>query len=411
MIEQASVERPRAAPEAAAGASPSPWRAAPWRAAVLFVLPLALLAGVIAVFLGTGGAGLNVTPAAPIEDIQLGRIVLEPGTVKVPFRNVGPGEITIAQVAINDAFWPFAIEPGASVPRLGAATVTLRYPWVERDAYAIKLFSSNSIVFPAAIPVAAETATPTSATLLSLTLVGIYVGIIPVLLGMLWLPALARVGAKGMTFLLAATAGLLAYLGIDATAEALETAAGLGGPFQGTGLVGVGVAGAFLLLSAVSAHRRPREAGAAAARMALAWTIAVGMGLHNLGEGLAIGAAYAVGAAALGTFLVVGFIVQNITEGLGILVPIARDRPRLGQLAWLGLVGGAPAILGAWIGGLSDSLPLSVLFLAVGAGAVFQVAVEIGRVLLADRRLSPIVAFAGGMTGMLALYVTGVLIK
>jgi len=142
--------------------------------------------------------------------------------------------------------------------------------------------------------------------------------------------------------------------------------------------------------------------------------IAVGIGLHNLGEGLAIGAAYAVGAAALGTFLVVGFILQNITEGLGIIVPILRDSPKIRSLALLGLIGGAPAIAGTWIGGLVYSQPLSVLFLAIGAGAVFQVAYEIGKQMIwkdSAKRQMPLEVFGGIVTGMLILYVTGVAIK
>ena len=142
--------------------------------------------------------------------------------------------------------------------------------------------------------------------------------------------------------------------------------------------------------------------------------IAVGIGLHNLGEGLAIGAAYTVGAAALGTFLVVGFIIQNITEGLGIIVPILKDKPTIRSLALLGVVGGGPAIVGAWVGGLVYSQPLSVLFLAIGAGAVFQVAFEIGRQMIwkeMAKRQIPVTVFAGVLAGMLTLYVTGVVIK
>ena len=163
--------------------------------------------------------------------------------------------------------------------------------------------------------------------------------------------------------------------------------------------------------------RRQKGIGgsAAGARLSLATMIAIGIGLHNLGEGLAIGAAYTLGAATLGTFLVVGFIIQNLSEGLGIIIPILSDKPTLRSLALLGLIGGGPAIIGAWVGGLVYSQPLSVLFLAIGAGAVFQVAYEIGRQLVwktgAEQRPMPMTAFAGVMTGMLALYVTGVVIK
>jgi zinc transporter ZupT len=207
--------------------------------------------------------------------------------------------------------------------------------------------------------------------------------------------------------------GLLLYLGIDATSEALELGAELGGPFQGTGLVGIGMVGTILLLGAIS-RQQASAAAESGQRMALAMLIAVGIGLHNFGEGLAIGAAYSVGAATLGTFLVVGFILQNITEGLGIIVPIARDRPALRTLALLALIGGGPAIAGAWIGGLLYSLAWSVLFLAIGAGAVFQVAYQIGREMVwrkAEERERPWAAFAGVLAGMLTLYLTGLVIK
>lgn len=385
------------------------------RTLALLLLPLVLLAGVIALFVSTNNAGLSVTPAAPLETVQFGRTVLRPGEIELSIRNTSPQAITVAQVNINDAIWPFVITPSHSIPRLGAANVTLRYPWVEAEAYAITLFSGNSIAFATDIPVATNTVTATGATLWSFTLIGLYVGVLPVLLGMLWLPALRQMGPRLMTFLMAATVGLLLYLGLDATTEALELGGELGAAFQGVGLVGIGIVGTWLLLDAIGRRQRTAAGGdEAAQRKSLAIGIAVGIGLHNLGEGLAIGAAYAVGAAALGTFLVIGFIIQNITEGLGIVVPIAKDRPSLRSLALLGMIGGAPAIVGAWVGGLVYSRPLSVLFLAIGAGAVLQVAFEIGRNLVWKQQAaqhSPLSAFAGVLTGMLVLYVTGVVIK
>ncbi len=376
--------------------------------------PILLLAGVIALFMLTNGAGLNVTPAAPIESVQFGRTVLRPGRIEVHLRNTSPDRITIAQVAINEALWPHAVSPGPIVPRLGSAVVTLEYPWVHGEAYEITLHSGNSILFATSIPVAATTAGVSANTLGSFSLIGLYVGIVPVVLGMFWLPALARLRPRGMTFLMSGTVGLLLYLGIDATTEALELGGELGAPFQGAGIVGIGILGTILLLGAIGRGQMNPERAEAAHRMSLATMIAVGIGLHNLGEGLAIGAAYAVGAAALGTFLVIGFIIQNITEGLGIVVPISRDRPALRSLALLALVGGGPAILGAWIGGLVYSRPLSVLFLAIGAGAVFQVAYQIGRESIWNRGVEPQrpwVAFAGVLAGMLMLYLTGVVIK
>jgi zinc transporter ZupT len=395
-------------------ASPAPARKFGLRTLALFVAPLLLLGGVIALFVSTSGAGLNVAPAAPIETVQFGRTILRPGQIELRLRNTSPEAVTLAQVNINDAIWPYAASPGRTIPRLGTAVVTLDYPWIEGEAYEISLLSSNAVAFNTSIPAAAETPRASAGTLWSFTLMGLYVGVLPVILGMLWLPALKRLGPGAMLFLMAATVGLLLYLGIDAITEALEMAAELGGPFQGVGIVGIGIVGTWLLLDAISRRQRSVGRSEAGQRMSLATVVAAGIGLHNLGEGLAIGAAYAVGAAALGTFLVIGFIIQNITEGLGIVVPIARDKPPVRTLALLGLVGGAPAILGAWVGGLVYSQPLSVLFLAIGAGAVFQVAYEIGREMVwknASTRQMPLAAFGGVLAGMLVLYITGVVIK
>ncbi|MGI8546932.1 MAG: ZIP family metal transporter [Gemmatimonadaceae bacterium] len=380
----------------------------------LLLVPVLLLAGVIALFVYTRGAGLNITPAAPVETVQFGRPILRRGEIELHLRNTSPNAVTIGQVNINDAIWPYTVSPDRTVPRLGSAVLTLRYPWVQAEAYEITVLSGNSIPFKTEIPVAALTATATAGTLWSFTLIGLYVGIIPIILGMFWMPALKQLGPRAMMFLMSATVGLLIYLGIDATTEALDIGGKLGDTFQGTGIVGIGIVGTFLLLDAISRRQRSIERSAAGQRMSLATMISVGIGLHNLGEGLAIGAAYTVGAATLGTFLVVGFIIQNLTEGLGIIIPILRDKPKIRSLALLGLIGGGPAIVGAWVGGLVYSQPLSVLFLAIGAGAVFQVAYEIGRQLVwnaSAKRQMPLTAFAGVVAGMIALYVTGFVIK
>jgi len=383
---------------------------------VTLLIPLVLLAAVIVLFVRTNGAGLNVAPAAPIETVQFGRTILRSGEIELHVRNTSPDPITIAQVNINDAIWPYAVTPSPRIPRLGSAVITLAYPWVHGEAYEISLLSSSSIAFATSIPVAAVTTRVSSGTLLSFTLIGLYVGVIPILLGMLWLPALKRMSASVMLFLMAATVGLLLFLGIDATTEALDMTGELSDTFQGVGIIGIGIVGTWLLLDAIGRQQNTTGRSQAGQRLSLATVIAIGIGLHNLGEGLAIGAAYAVGAAALGTFLVVGFIIQNITEGLGIVVPIAKDSPRLRALAWLGLIGGAPAIVGAWVGGLVHSPPLSILFLSIGAGAVLQVAYEIGRKLVwgaenAALQKRPLFAFGGVLAGMLVLYITGLAIK
>lgn len=384
------------------------------RTLVFLLIPVVLLAGIITLFVVTDGAGLNVEPVVPTETLQVQQPVLRDGVIELHVRNTSPQDLMIAQVNINDAIWPFTTTSGATIPRLGSTTITLPYHWNEGDAYHISLLTSNSTVIPIEIPAAAETATASRGTLLSFTLVGVYVGIIPVILGMFWLPALRRLGPRAMMFLMSATVGLLIFLGVDTTSEALEQAGPLAGAFQGVGLIAIGIVLTFLLLDAISRRQRSTGRGEHGQRMTLALMIATGIGLHNLGEGLAIGAAYAVGAATLGTFLVIGFIIQNITEGLGIVIPIAKDRPALRALALLGLIGGAPAILGAWIGGFVTSPVLSVLFLSIGAGAIFEVVYEIGRHMIwsaSPKRQMPLTVFSGIGAGMLVLYLTGIMVK
>jgi hypothetical protein len=257
---------------------------------LVFSIPLVLLGAVIAAFVLTNGAGLNITPAAPVETVQFGRTILRPGQIELRLRNTSPEAITISQINVNDAIWPYLITPAHTIPRLGSAVITLKYPWVEGEAYAISIFSSNSIAFSTSIPVAAVTPAASRETLWSFTLVGIYVGIVPIALGMLWLPALRNLGRRGTLFLMSATVGLLIYLGIDATAEALESGTGLGGAFQGIGIIAIGIAGTVLLLDAINRHQSRITADESGRRMSLATMVAVGMGFHNLGEGLAIGA-------------------------------------------------------------------------------------------------------------------------
>ncbi len=382
------------------------------RTAALLVVPLILLGLVIALF-ATTGAGLDLAPPAPVEDLTVQRIVVTGDTIELHVHNSGPEPLTVAQIIINDAFWPFSVEPSRTLPRLGTGLIRLPYHVVEGEAYGISILTENAVEFEAEIPVAFESPTPTGKTLLSFTLIGVYVGIIPVYLGILWFPALRQVGRRWLVFLFAVTAGLLVYLGIDSAAEALEVAELVPGPLQGVGLVGLGIVVTFLLLDAIS--RRQSQVGRSEAerRLTLATLIATGIGIHNLGEGLAIGAAYTVGEIALGSFLVIGFIIQNITEGIGIIAPILRDRPGIARLALLGLLGGAPAVLGAWIGGFTPSFELSALFLAIGAGAIFQVTYEIAKLIGRQTKGRPIpfTVFAGVTAGTLVLYFTGILVK
>jgi zinc transporter ZupT len=383
-----------------------------FRTLVLLLIPIILLIGVIALFLSTGG-GLNLESPVPVENLAIERYHLEPNMIELHVQNTGPEELTVASVIVNEAVMPFTVEPTPTVPRLGRATIHVNYAWSYGEAYGITIFTSNAIPFAVDIPVAFETPQPSPQTFWSFTLIGLYVGVIPVFLGIFWLPALRQLGRRTMTFLMAATAGLLIFLGLDTLVEALEVAAAVPSSYQGIGLIGIGAVATFLLLDAISKRQTAITGNERERRLAVAMMIAIGIGLHNFGEGLAIGAAYNVGEIALGTFLVVGFIIQNITEGLGIIAPVLRDRPSIGRLALMGLIGGAPAIVGAWIGGFTPSPFLAVLFLAIGTGAIFQVVYEIAKLIQKDtaRDSMSMTVFSGVLTGMLVLWVTGLLIK
>jgi zinc transporter ZupT len=381
-----------------------------FRTFVLLLVPVILLAGVIALFLTTGG-GLDLESPAPVENLDIERYHLEPNFIELHVRNTGPEELTIATVIINEAVMPFTVTPDTTIPRLGKANIQVNYAWSYGEAYGIKIMTSNAVPFETEIPVAFVTPQPSSATFWGFTLIGLYVGVIPVFLGIFWFPALRQLGRRTMTFLMAATAGLLIFLGLDTFAEALEFAQEVPSSFQGIGLIGIGAVSTFMLLEAISKRQTQATGSDTERRLSIAFIIAIGIGFHNLGEGLAIGAAYNVGEVALGTFLVVGFIIQNITEGLGIIAPVLRDKPGLSKLAWMGLIGGGPAIIGAWIGGFTPSPFLAVLFLAIGAGAIFQVIYEIAKLIQKDTDTMPMTVFSGVLTGMMVLWITGLLIK
>ncbi len=370
------------------------------------VLPLALLAALVAAFLRVGVRGVFQAAVPPVEELTIERVVLRPGTIVVHLVNGGPQPVTVSQVLVDEAYWQFDISPGATVPRLGRAVITLAYPWVQGETHHVRVLTSTGVAFEHTIEVATATPTADARYLTTFTLLGAYVGVIPVALGLLWLPFLRELADRWLAFFLSLTAGLLLFLGADAVREALDLAAAVPAAYQGTGLVLVGAAGTFLLLAAVS--RRAGGEGASR-RLALATFVALGIGLHNLGEGLAIGAAYSAGKVALGTFLIVGFTVHNTTEGLAIVAPVSRDPLSVWTLAGLGALAGVPTIAGAWVGGLSYSPILATLFLAVGAGAIFQVVYEIVRLMGAERAAAGH-RVAGFVAGLLLMYLTGLLV-
>ena len=373
------------------------------------LIPLALVGLLVAALLAFDLPGLS-RHGIPVEDVAIERTVLRPGEIEVRVRNDGADAVRIAQVVVNDAYIPGAVVDPPEVGRLGAATVRVPYDWIEGEAYEVSLVTSTGGVVSAPIDVATETPAGDAGFFGLLALIGLYVGVIPVSVGMLWLPFVRRASGTAVRFFMALTIGLLGFLAIDALVEGVQI--GSTGPqaFGGPTLVGLGALVAFIALSAADAYVRRRAAGTEGYRLSL--LIAIGIGLHNLGEGLAIGSAYAIGELALGAFLVVGFALHNTTEGLAVVAPIAHERPRWPRLVGLGLIAGGPAVIGAWIGGVAFSAPLAALLLGFGVGAIVQVACQLLSTLRGRepgaRAITPLTG-TGLASGLLIMYATGLL--
>jgi zinc transporter ZupT len=380
--------------------------------------PLLLLAALVFLIVRSAPAERLRSPdAPPVERLAIERAVLQSDGIVLSVLNDGPDPITIAQVTVDDAFWAFTAEGGNTLRHLGRTSIAIPYPWVTGEAHLIRVLTSTGTAFEHQIPVAVSAPRAEAANLWLFTLIGLYVGVIPVALGLLWYPLVSRLGRTGMDALLALTIGLLAFLLVDAAAEGLETAGTMPGSYQGVALLIASAVAAYLGLetfgSWLKARRaRAKQAGDAGAVLAL--LVAVGIGLHNFGEGLAIGAAFALGEAALGTLLIIGFTLHNTTEGLAIVAPIAKARPSLRTLVWLGLIGGVPTIVGAWVGGLVYSPVVAVACLGLGAGAIAQVigqiTQQITRGTTAVTRLAAAPVLLGLVAGFGVMYVTGMLV-
>jgi zinc transporter ZupT len=373
------------------------------------LVPLVVLALAIGLFVALDAPGLDRI-GVPEEELTVERTVLEPGEIELHLRNDGADPVRIEQAIVNDGFASFS-QSDEEVGRLAATEVSVQYPWIEGQAYEVILLTSTGGTIDHAIDVAVETPDADLGFYGLMALIGIYVGVIPVAIGMLWLPWVRTVDARWMQFLLAFTVGLLAFLGVDALLEGTELAGTGPEALGGAALVWLGAVAAYLVLSGVDGWLRGRTQKAAGAWRA-AFLVALGIGLHNLGEGLAIGSAYAIGSLALGAALVVGFALHNTTEGLAIVAPAAKEPVSIRRLALLGLLAGAPAVLGAWIGASAFHPSAAALLFGVGAGAIAQVIVQIlPQVRGKDGRLlSPLVS-AGLLTGLLVMYATGLLVS
>ncbi|MCS6768716.1 MAG: ZIP family metal transporter [Candidatus Nitrosocaldus sp.] len=365
----------------------------------------------------------------PLPSIVIERVEFKLNLIVVHIRNVGQDAVTIAQADIDDAPVDAIITPTNVLQRLSSAQLMINYRWVEGRPYEIGVTTSDGTRFASTVEAATPAPEPSTEQLLYFALLGTYVGVIPVALGLLWFPLMQRVGERWNEFFLSLTAGLLALLAIDAVVEAFETAdrfAVVGGEV----LIPAIIISTFLLLLLTMNRADDSKSGSRYSSIRtdatqktgeyvsptrgvlyIAYMVAVGIGLHNLGEGLAIGAALAVGAVALSKFLMIGFTIHNTTEGFAIASPMVRSQVRITHLAILGMIAGIPTIIGAWIGGFMNMPMASVVFLAVGAGAILQVVYAIfglmrGRGAVISSRHN----IAGVVTGILVMYVTGIFV-
>jgi zinc transporter, ZIP family len=381
-----------------------------WRLWAL--VPVVLLAVAVGGYVasGTSIASLIGTNPPPADEFEIRRVQFEPGEIRIRVTNPQPEELTIASVTVDDAIVPFELDGPRTLDRLRSSTVVVAYDWVPDEPIAVGVTSSTGIETVEEIPAAVETPGVSASAFLGYGILGLLVGVLPVALGLLWLPSLRRAGQRWLTAFMALTAGLLTYLGFTALFEAFEFQAAVPGALGGPGLVLLGVALSYLGMKYLSA--RFTAAGRALGGTALAVLVAIGIGLHNFGEGLAIGTSFAFGELALGSALIVGFMVHNVTEGLGIAAPVADEGARLRwpRLLLLALVAGAPAILGAWTGGFVANDVLAVLFFGAAAGAAFEVVVEVVRHIA--RRdpagLRSGWAIGGFLAGIAVMYATGV---
>jgi zinc transporter ZupT len=413
------------------------------------LVPLVVLAAMVAFIFGPGQQFLGA--GTPLPEISIERIEFqEGGKIIVFIRNTGPIDVTVAQADVNDRIQQAAIEPSKELPRLAEAKVIIPFPWNKGEAYEIGVTSSDGTRFSKGVDAAAPAPTPDIEQAGFFALIGTYVGIIPVLAGLLWLPFIKRLSLRKYRFFLSLTAGLLVFLGIDALVEGGGIAAeSVAGVFNGQILIALVTILSFLALMYASAKLGERSKGrkeeevdklssynsihASQAKrtldqqqqqhhlvvkpVAMAMMISIGIGLHNFGEGLAIGASVVLGQIALSTFLIVGFMLHNTTEGFAIVAPLAKTRVRrmVGKMIIMGLIAGVPTIIGTWIGGFIYSPIAAIIFLSIGAGAIFQVVFLIyqGMARAQDdggKIMSDASIIAGFAAGMLIMYVTGLMV-
>ena len=376
------------------------------------IIPFAFVILMMVYIFGPGADILDFGVLLP--EITIEKIDFVDSEIQATVRNTGPIPVEVVMADVNDRIQPAAVEPDRFLERFETTLVRIPFEWNTAEPYTIGITIEDGTRFEKEVEAAAPALELSLDLAIFFAIIGTYVGIIPVMIGLLWLPFIKKISKQKYHFFLALTVGLLLFLAIDSIEEAVDVSdESLADSFNGTLLVSTVVILSFLGLY-YSGNKLVEKAGSSkfTKPVAIALMISIGIGLHNFGEGLAIGAAVGMGSIAFSTFLIVGFALHNTTEGLAIAAPMSRGKLMLGKLAAMGMIAGSPAIFGAWIGGFVYSPFASVIFLAIGAGAIFQVIVVIMKWIQeeSDKNLSSFAVVSGFAAGMLVMYLTSILV-
>ena len=375
------------------------------------IVPFIFIILMMAYIFGPGSDLLDL--GVPLPELTIEKVDFVKSEIHVTVRNTGPIPVQISMADVNDRIQPAAIEPDKFLERYETAFVRIPFEWNEAEPYTIGLTTGDGIRFEKQIDAAATALQLNMEFVVFFAIIGSYVGVIPVFIGLLWLPFIKKISKSKYYFFLALTTGLLLFLGIDSIKEAFDVSSENLSSFHGELLIATTFVLSFLGLYYASENLADKADSLKISKpVAIGLMIAIGIGLHNFGEGLAIGAAIGLGSIAFSTFLIVGFALHNTTEGLAIAAPLSRGRLMVTKLMMLGMIAGTPAIFGGWVGGFAYSPFSAVIFLSIGAGAIFQVIIIILKWIReeGEKNLSSASVISGFAIGMLIMYATSILI-
>jgi len=379
--------------------------------AISAIAPIVLLAILIVFLLGPASTFLQFGIVLP--EISIEKVEFIENEIQATVRNTGPIDVNVVVADVNDRIQPAAIEPDTHLEKFETALVRIPFDWNEGQPYTIGLTIDDGTRFEKQIDAASASLEPNSELFVFLGIIGLLIGVVPIMIGLLWYPFIKKLGKNAFNFFLAFTIGLLLFLALDAIEEAFDISdTHLAPVFNGELLIATVVILSFLGLFGIGNLLIKRaEFSKLSKGLAISLMVAIGIGLHNLGEGLAVGAAIALGQVALSTFLIIGFAIHNTTEGLAIAAPLTRTKSVIVKLIAFGLIAGTPAIFGTWIGGFSFSPFFTIIFLSIGAGAIFQVVWSIFQFIKQESgSFSNISIIFGMAAGLVVMYLTSIFI-